>query len=284
MMIFVTTTDALTDEKLYEKAYSLIPEYRKTKADKMKMYENKLQTVTAGLLLNYAVGKWSIKTGERDYKTDENLYEKVDIISVIEANNQYFDYEIAYNSQGKPYFLSNREIFFNISHSSNYVACVIGDRPVGIDIEKARKGRQNLAKRFFDISEAEWIKECDSDQRFFRIWTLKEAYGKAIDESLISGVEELAGKGKYETGNDVRIYISNIKFDATYSYVATSNSHISMIRIYSINAITTQDDGMFRSLKEWVQSLKKFSTQISESGEMQRIRFFNEQREIINTL
>ena len=92
MMIFVTTTDALADEKLYEKAYSLIPEYRKAKADKMKMRENKLQTVTAGLLLNYAVGKWSIKTGERDYKTDENLYEKVDIISVIEANNQYFDY------------------------------------------------------------------------------------------------------------------------------------------------------------------------------------------------
>ena len=97
MMIFVTTTDALADEKLYEKAYSLIPEYRKTKADKMKMRENKLQTVTAGLLLNYAVGKWSIKTEERDYKTDENLYEKVDIISLIEANNPYFDYEIAYN-------------------------------------------------------------------------------------------------------------------------------------------------------------------------------------------
>lgn len=44
------------------------------------------------------------KKGEKDYKTDEILYETVDIISVIEANNQYFDYEIAYNSQGKPYF------------------------------------------------------------------------------------------------------------------------------------------------------------------------------------
>lgn len=55
------------------------------------------------------------KKGEKDYKTDEILYETVDIISVIEANNQYFDYEIAYNSQGKPYFLSNREIF-SISH------------------------------------------------------------------------------------------------------------------------------------------------------------------------
>lgn len=77
---------------------------------------------------------------------------------MIEANNPYFDYEIAYNSQGKPYFFCQIVKFFNISHSSNYVACVIGDRPIGIDIEKAQKGRQNLAKRFFDISEAEWIK------------------------------------------------------------------------------------------------------------------------------
>lgn len=188
MMIFVTTTDALADEKLYEKAYSLIPEYRKVKVDKMKMRENKLQTVTAGLLLNYAVGKWRNRVNE---ECDSVYYENVDIFSVIEANNQYFDYEIAYNSQGKPYFLSNREIFFNISHSSNYVACVIGDRPVGIDIEKARKGRQNLAKRFFDISEAEWIKECDSDQRFFRIWTLKEAYGKATGQGVLDILDKI---------------------------------------------------------------------------------------------
>lgn len=188
MMIFVTTTDSLTDEKLYEKAYSLIPEYRRVKADKMKMRENKLQTVTAGLLLNYAVGKWSSRVNGEG---DSVYYENVDIFSVMEANNQCFDYEIAYNSQGKPYFLSNREIFFNISHSSNYVACVIGDRPVGIDIEKARKGRQNLAKRFFDISEAEWIKECDSDQRFFRIWTLKEAYGKATGQGVLDILDKI---------------------------------------------------------------------------------------------
>lgn len=185
MMIFVTTTDALADETLYEKAYSLVPQYRRAKADKMKMRENKLQTVTAGLLLNYAVGRWSIKIGGKDYKSSKILYERVDIISVIEANNQYFDYEISYNSQGKPYFLTHREIFFNISHSSNYVACIIGDRPVGIDIEGDHKGRQNLAKRFFDASEAEWIEECDSDERFFRIWTLKEAYGKATGQGVL---------------------------------------------------------------------------------------------------
>lgn len=185
MMIFVTTTDALADEKLYERAYGLVPEYRRAKADKMKMRDNKLQTVTAGLLLNYAVGKWDTEMRKNNHITEEIRYEKVDIISVIEANNQCFDYEIAYNSQGKPYFLTKCEIFFNLSHSANYVVCAIGNRAVGIDIEGGRKGRQNLAKRFFDASETEWINECDSDERFIRIWTLKEAYGKATGQGVL---------------------------------------------------------------------------------------------------
>ena len=188
MMIFVTTTDALADEKIYEKAYSLIPEYRRVKADKMKMRENKLQTVTAGLLLNYAVGKWNSRVNGEG---DSVYYENVGIFSVIEANNQCFDYDIAYNSQGKPYFLSHCEIFFNISHSSNYVACAISDRPVGIDIEGGRKARQNLAKRFFDESEASWINECQSEERFFRIWTLKEAYGKATGKGVLDILDKI---------------------------------------------------------------------------------------------
>ena len=108
MMIFVTTTDALADEKLYEKAYSLIPEYRKVKVDKMKMRENKLQTVTAGLLLNYAVGKWSIKTGEKDYKTvlQEELQKngdvKIEYIIIGESgpdHNKSFEAEVALNGK-----------------------------------------------------------------------------------------------------------------------------------------------------------------------------------------
>ena len=54
--------------------------------------------------------------------------------------------------------------------------------------------------------------------------------------------------------------------------------------IYSINSITTMDNEIFCTLKEWIQSLKKFSTLISESGEMQRIQFFKQQREIIDAL
>ena len=101
---------------------------------------------------------------------------------------------------------------------------------------------------------------------------------------LADELEELAINGKTADGNRVRIYVSNINFEATYSYVDTNNLQLSLIRIYSINSITTMDNEIFCTLKEWIQSLKKFSTLISESGEMQRIQFFKQQREIIDAL
>lgn len=225
MIILVTTTDALADEKLYEKACSLVPEYRRAKADKMKMRENKLQTVAAGLLLNYAVGKWNNLPKTSD---DNVCYEKVDIISVIEANNQCFDYEIAYNLQGKPYFLSHREIFFNISHSANYVACIIGDRPVGIDIEGRRKARETLAKRFFDESEAQWIEEQDFEERFFRIWTLKEAYGKATGQGVLDILNKIVYRLEKEK---MTAYVRGIPQDLTIVEKEVDGLRLSAIQL-----------------------------------------------------
>lgn len=101
---------------------------------------------------------------------------------------------------------------------------------------------------------------------------------------LLDELEVIASKGKFETGKDVRIYISNINFEATYSFVENSNMQLSLIRIFSINSITSSDKEMCRNMKEWVQSLRKFSTMISESGEMQRIQFFKKQREIVESM
>lgn len=101
---------------------------------------------------------------------------------------------------------------------------------------------------------------------------------------LLDDLENIASKGKFETGKDVHIYISNINFGATYSYVETSSLQLSLIRIFSINSITSSDKDMCKSMKEWIQSLRKFSTMISESGEMQRIQFFKKQREIVEKM
>ena len=101
----------------------------------------------------------------------------------------------------------NDEIFFNISHSSNYVVCAIGDKPVGIDIEGGRKGRQNLARRFFDRAESDWIEEAESDERFFRIWTLKEAYGKATGRGVLDILDKIVYRLEH---GEIKAYIGGI--------------------------------------------------------------------------
>ncbi len=122
---------------------------------------------------------------------------------------------------------------------------------------------------------------------FTMIKLISEENIKKIKEELLvflDELEEIAARGKYASGKDVHIFISNINFEATYSYAATRYSHISLIRVYAINSITSFDTAMFESLKEWIQSLRKFATLISQSGEIQRRQFFQEQRDIVNTL
>lgn len=124
-------------------------------------------------------------------------------------------------------------------------------------------------------------------QYFSSVHLISDEAKKQIKEELFlltDEMEELATRGKTKDGNTVRIYVSHINFEATYSYVETNSLQLSLIRVYSINSLTTLDHEIFHSLKEWIQSLKKFSTLISESGEMQRIHFFKQQREIIDTL
>lgn len=102
---------------------------------------------------------------------------------------------------------------------------------------------------------------------------------------LIDELEEIATIGKFPaSGKRVNIYISNIDFEATYSYVGMKNLEFGLIRIFSINSISSNDKEFSQSLMEWIKSLKRFSTNISVSGEIQRIQFFNKQRENVKML
>lgn len=97
-------------------------------------------------------------------------------------------------------------------------------------------------------------------------------------------VERLAARGKSENGNKIHFYISNINFDTTYSYILTSKYHLSLIQAFTLNSIASVDRKTFDSVKNWILSLKRFSTLISESGDLQRIHFFKKQRELVATL
>ncbi|CAI0391707.1 unnamed protein product [Linum tenue] len=84
---------------------------------------------------------------------------------------------------------------FNISHTSSLVACgVTINSLIGIDVEEKRRRTKNnilaFAKRYFTAHEVEHLNAIpDSElqqQEFIKLWTLKEAYVKALGKGFSS--------------------------------------------------------------------------------------------------
>ena len=86
------------------------------------------------------------------------------------------------NEYGKPYILGY-PYSFNISHSDDLIICGISDMELGVDVEKTVNPERidGIVKRFFAPDEQEYISTAeDRPNAFTYIWTLKEAYLKAI--------------------------------------------------------------------------------------------------------
>jgi 4'-phosphopantetheinyl transferase len=101
--------------------------------------------------------------------------------------------QFLYNSYGRPRLneLKHDEVIeFNLSHSQEFALYIFSSQNrVGIDLEKihAIGDVKNIIERFFTIREREFINSHDEIQKgdaFFKIWTGKEAFLKAIGTGL----------------------------------------------------------------------------------------------------
>lgn len=94
-----------------------------------------------------------------------------------------------YGTYGKPY-LEGDEICFNMSHSDEIaVYAFVRNRQIGVDVERIRNfpEAENIFSRFFSPYENKVFKSLPDEQKqeaFFRCWTLKEAYIKAVGDGL----------------------------------------------------------------------------------------------------
>lgn len=84
------------------------------------------------------------------------------------------------NEFGKPKINGCKS--FSISHSGDYVIMAVSDFSVGIDIEMHKdEDYERLAKAAFHSDEQKYIINSNSPKEdFFKLWTLKESYMKAI--------------------------------------------------------------------------------------------------------
>ena len=87
---------------------------------------------------------------------------------------------------------------FNLSHTRGLVACAVAlDADVGVDAERIDRvaDGEDIAARYFTAGETAALMACDSPgraTRFIELWTLKEAYLKAIGRGLARPLNEVA--------------------------------------------------------------------------------------------
>ena len=97
---------------------------------------------------------------------------------------------------------------------------------------------------------------------------------------LLDELETLAAAGEFSPGKRLDIYLSHLDFEATYSLLVKTGFEMAFFRVYSINSLDSQDPSICTVQREWLQFLKRHSTLISQSGEIQRRQYFLRQREL----
>lgn len=163
------------DELTFDYA-DLFSEYRKSRLAAIKNSAACRQSAAAELLLNYAA---------RQLESDIKLPLDIPVTS------------------GRP-VLRGGEFSFSISHSDDIVACAVSDENIGLDVQVEREYKPSLAKRFFSEAENDIYNHCaDRDKMFFKLWSMKESYVKAMGKGINYGFNSFTvdiGKNRLSDG------------------------------------------------------------------------------------
>jgi len=154
-----------------------------------------------------------------------------------------------YTHYGKPY-LPGSSVYFNLSHSQQWALCAISlEEKIGIDIEEINQEKdvEKIAVRFFSDYENQLLHETPADKKheaFFRIWTCKEAFIKAVGEGLSFPLKEFDVHIDEHSARLISIYQdekeaqqwSCVVLDPTENYAATvvAKTAIKKVELFEI--------------------------------------------------
>jgi 4'-phosphopantetheinyl transferase len=157
MDIYYFNITVLRNKNIFNLKLKDVDTERAEKIERLRVTDDKLRCLGAGILIRFIKEKYSVAG------------------------------KVATDKFGKPYFEGSK-VYFNISHSGNYVVAAVSKHKIGIDIQRIQKDKHRIAEKNFLPEECEYINEVEEEtvvqQRFCEIWTIKEAYLKNIGIGL----------------------------------------------------------------------------------------------------
>lgn len=161
MKIFALNNLEPMDDLTFRKLLTNVSNEKQEKIKKFTRYDDAKQILLADILVRFVVA------------------------SELKVSNKTIEFNA--NKYGKPLLKGNCGLHFNVSHSGDWIVCAVDNEPIGIDVEKIRLVKLEIAAQFFSAEEYKMLmaKSPEDQQRFFfDLWTLKESYIKAIGKGL----------------------------------------------------------------------------------------------------
>lgn len=166
--VYYTKVFPFLEEDTFFSHLNKIEKERRRKLLAISSEKNRLRSLTAGCLLHEVLCRE---------------------LGLLKENEPPF--EVAYEKDGKPYLLDYPNVYFNLSHSGDYVCCAVGDMPLGVDIQKITDVKEGVARRFFTDEDNQRLAACGGEERkklFFRMWSIKESYIKLTGRGMAGGL------------------------------------------------------------------------------------------------
>jgi 4'-phosphopantetheinyl transferase len=192
---FAKTKDIINE---YDRLKVLIDGNEKLKADNLHFEEDRHTTVLCHSLLRVMLSK--------------------------KLNTDPSGIRILYKDNGKPR-LEDDSLYFSISHTHDAFAFAISDGfEIGVDLEKNDRNIDflSITRKFFSTAERAYILDSPSDSRnrFFLLWTRKEALLKALGTGIISNLAytEVVGHGGILNNNSYEYITDDHSFYDHFIY------------------------------------------------------------------
>ncbi|WP_198080181.1 4'-phosphopantetheinyl transferase family protein [Acinetobacter calcoaceticus] len=151
---------------------------------------------------------------------------------------------------GKPFVEGSKALYFNLTHSADVIILAVTEEgEIGVDIERVdREFDWMRVDSVLAASEIEWIKGNELIdpfsvyQRFFQIWTLKEAYIKC-------------------TGDGMSRHLKMLNFHVSSEYIQflDSTNNAQKTEKYYFESYIYDSDFIFSICLQQSRSLEKFN-------------------------
>lgn len=140
---------------------------------------------------------------------------------------------LQYDEKGKPHLKNSNghePLFISLSHSGDYVVCMLDTVPCGVDIELCKeKHYKKILNRICSENEIKLVKSLSD---FYNIWTLKESVLKATGKGLSLDMKSFEFKiigDKYETTVHEKKYAGQVVSDINSYPAGYSLSYVRLV-------------------------------------------------------